>query len=277
MLEAHGVSDRGRRRSHNEDSFRVDLDRGLLMVADGMGGHAAGEVASAIAIKSIGEFIQLSNENADITWPFGFDPELSFECNVLRSAITLAHRQVKQAAEEKDEYVGMGTTIVCALVRDDKVHIANVGDSRAYLFRNGELVQITEDHTWIAEQVRGGILAPHEVRSHPWRNVVTRALGSRPQADIDVASFELRHADVLLLCSDGLSSMIDDQEIHRVLLKHSADLDLTGKALIEAANVAGGEDNITVVLARFSGRQAGADTLVMPPPATDITTPYDGG
>ncbi|HEX9636147.1 MAG TPA: Stp1/IreP family PP2C-type Ser/Thr phosphatase [Acidobacteriota bacterium] len=269
MIEVHGESDRGQRRSHNEDSFKVDADKGLLMVADGMGGHAAGEVASAIAIRSITEFIEQTGENPDLTWPFGFDPELSFESNVLRSAITLAHRHVKQAAEERDEYVGMGTTVVCALIKDRVVHVANVGDSRAYLLRGGELVQVTEDHTWIAEQVRGGILTPQEVRSHPWRNVVTRALGSRPQADIDVASFELHPKDLLLLCSDGLSSMIDDSEIHKLMQKYADDLDSAASALIEAANQAGGEDNITVVLARYTDNKGSLEDTqpTTPPPA----------
>jgi protein phosphatase len=238
-----------------------------------MGGHAAGEVASAIAIRSITEFIEQTAENPEITWPFGFDPELSFESNVLRSAITLAHRHVKQAAEEKDEYVGMGTTVVCALIKDRVANVANVGDSRAYLLRGGELVQITEDHTWIAEQVRGGILTPQEVRSHPWRNVVTRALGSRPQADIDVASFQLHAGDLLLLCSDGLSSMVDDGEIHKLLEQHSQDLNAAGRSLIEAANQAGGEDNITVVLARYTASKADQEETQPTAPAPTVVTP----
>ena len=245
------VTDVGRRRKGNEDSHFSNPEQQLYVVADGMGGHAAGEVASHIAVEAINEFVCLTDGDKDITWPFDYDSALSHAGNRLKTAIHHANQRVIDATQERADYEGMATTVVAALMEGDSVNIAHVGDSRVYQFRSGELTQITSDHSWVNEQIRSGVISADQARSHPLRNVVTRALGGKAELCVDVRSFKVQSDDVFLLCTDGLTTMLLDQEIQESLARSVPDLDRATRELVDAANEHGGEDNITVLLLRF--------------------------
>ncbi|TDI13585.1 MAG: Stp1/IreP family PP2C-type Ser/Thr phosphatase [Acidobacteria bacterium] len=248
-IHSAGMTDVGRKRDHNEDELTVDADHRLFAVADGMGGHAAGEVASRIAIQSIVEFVQLTSQNLDTTWPCEYDTKLSTDGNLLRTAIWLSNQKICEAVKETAAYKDMGTTVVAVLVsKDMKATVAHVGDSRAYLLRDGEIRQITSDHSWVNEQCKQGFLTPEDAKRHPFRNVVTRALGSRRDVMVDLAEEQLQPGDRVLLCSDGLNSMLDDAAILDAAGNAGDDLEQACRDLIAAANDRGGDDNITVVL-----------------------------
>ena len=249
-IECAGLSDVGRKRDHNEDAFVVDAEERLFAVADGMGGHAAGEVASQIAIKTIYDFVVATRENAEVTWPFDYDPHLSGNANRLRTAIRLANQKICETIRKKEDLKDMGTTIVTAVVDSEmNATIGHVGDSRAYLLREGKLRQLTSDHSWVNEQVKLGFLNRSEAGRHPFRNVVTRALGSRGEVSVDVVEQSLGPGDRILLCSDGLNSMLDDEGIHAAIESAGEDLRAACRALISSANEQGGDDNITTILA----------------------------
>jgi len=245
------LTDVGRKRKGNEDSLMANPEQGLFVVADGMGGHAAGEVASKVAVDSINEFVCLTGGDEEITWPFGLDEGISYDGNRLKTAIRYANRKVLDAVMEKAEYEGMATTVAAILVDGATVNLAHVGDSRVYLYRDGELKQLTSDHSWVNEQLESGIISADQARSHPLRNVVTRALGGKADLQVDMQSHTLRAGDVLLMCSDGLTTMVPDDEIARVLAEAAGDIQAAGTNLVAAANARGGEDNITVVLLQF--------------------------
>jgi PPM family protein phosphatase len=223
------LSHAGRKRRHNEDTYVVQPP--LFAVADGMGGANAGEVASSLAAAALQE----TNGEG----PNG-------EARVA-SLIQEANRRVFRRANEDREVSGMGTTMTVALVEDDHVAIGHVGDSRAYLFRDGELDQLTDDHSLVAELVRSGKLSPEEAETHPQRSVITRAVGTEPDVDVDTFSIEGAAGDLFLICSDGLTDMVDEATIHDALKENRGDLNAAAKALVNAANRVGGEDNITVV------------------------------
>jgi len=245
------LTDVGRKRKGNEDSLIANPEQGLFVVADGMGGHAAGEVASKVAVDSINEFVCLTGGDEEITWPFGLDEGISYDGNRLKTAIRYANRKVLDAVMEKAEYEGMATTVAAILVDGATANLAHVGDSRVYLYRDGELKQLTSDHSWVNEQLQSGIISVDQARSHPLRNVVTRALGGKADLQVDMQSHTLRAGDVLLMCSDGLTTMVPDDEIARVLAEAAGDIQAAGTNLVAAANARGGEDNITVVLLQF--------------------------
>jgi PPM family protein phosphatase len=247
------LTDIGRKRKGNEDSVFVNPEQNLFVVADGMGGHAAGEVASRVAVEAINEFVCLTSGDEDITWPFGLDENASFDGNRLKSAIQYANRKVLETTREKKEYLGMATTVVAVLVDGDAANLAHVGDSRVYLVRGQAITQLTSDHSWVNEQLESGILSADQARSHPLRNVVTRALGGKPELVVDIQEHQAQPGDVLLLCSDGLTSMVPDEEIVRIVEDAGGDIDRAARALVEEANGRGGEDNITVLLIRFEG------------------------
>ena len=249
-LEFEAVTDVGRLRTANEDSYAVLPELGLFAVADGMGGQAAGEVASKTALDCIVEFVRQSAEQADITWPVPYEPSLSLNENRLHAAVTLANMGVRRAAEENAALAGMGTTAVCALDGGDRVVLAHVGDSRAYLLRGGVLERLTRDHSWVGEQIDRGVLSEGQAREHPLRNVVTRALGVGAKVEVELSSSELRAGEMLLLCSDGLTSMVSDAQIGGLLERCGHDLGACVRALVSEANRQGGHDNITVVLTR---------------------------
>jgi len=250
-LTYEAVSDVGRKRKGNEDSVSVNPEHKLFVVADGMGGHAAGEVASRIAVDSIEEFIRATGGDEEITWPFGLDESISYDGNRLKTAVRSANRKVLEITREKTEYEGMATTVAAVLVDGARANLAHVGDSRIYLFHGGALSQLTSDHSWVNEQIRSGIISAEQARSHPLRNVVTRALGGRADLQVDVQSRDMEPGDILLLCSDGLTSMLPDEEIEPLVKEAEGDVKKAARDLVDAANARGGEDNITVLLIKF--------------------------
>jgi serine/threonine protein phosphatase PrpC len=239
-----GMTDTGRKRRHNEDSFIIEPP--LFAVADGMGGANAGEVASGMAVETLRE--EKSNDTAGE--------------RAVVSMIQEANRRVYKRQTDDETASGMGTTMTLAVVEDSIVRFGHVGDSRAYLYRDGELRQLTEDHSLVGELVRSGKLSPEEAESHPQRSVITRALGTDPDVDVDTFTIQTQPGDVFLLCSDGLYSMVGTDRILSLLRRHRNDLDAAAKAMIAAANRKGGDDNITVVA--FEIARAGDETLRLP-------------
>ena len=241
-------TDPGLRRSSNEDSFCTRDDLGLFVVADGMGGHVAGEVASRIAVDTIQTFIgETHGADKNRTWPFPFEPAISLDGNRLKAAFRLANRRIAAAMGDDESLRGMATTCAAVLVGKNGPVVAHVGDSRVYLWRGAALRQVTEDHSWVGEQVRAGVLSDDDARRHPWRNVVTRALAGGDDPEVDVADLPLQAGDRLVLCSDGLSGVVSPEKLSE-LVGNSPSLDEACKALIAAANAAGGPDNITVAM-----------------------------
>ena len=228
------LTDTGRKRRHNEDVFV--LDPPLFAIADGMGGANAGEVAAGLAAAALREIRD------------GGSGEEAVE-----TLIQEANRRVYQRATEDAAASGMGTTMTVALLEDGRVRIGHVGDSRAYLIRDGGLSQLTDDHSLVGELVRSGKLTPEDAESHPQRSVITRALGTDPDVDVDTITVETRSGDVFLLCSDGLYSMVGNDKILELVQRHRGDLKAAAKALIAAANKGGGDDNITVVAFEIAG------------------------
>jgi protein phosphatase len=245
------ITDVGRKRKGNEDSLFVNPDQNLFVVADGMGGHAAGEIASKVAVDAINEFVLLTSGDEEITWPYGLDENMSYDGNRLKTAIRYANRKVLEATKEKSEYEGMATTVAAVLVDGETANLGHVGDSRVYLVRDGQISQLTADHSWVNEQIQSGVISADQARTHPLRNVVTRALGGKPDLQVDMKVHKLRAGDLLLLCSDGLTTMIPDEDIARVVQEAEGDVEKAAKALVATANARGGEDNITVLLLRF--------------------------
>ena len=250
-ISADAQSDVGRKRKGNEDALCLNDEQRLYVVADGMGGHAAGEVASRVAVDAIAEFVELTGGNQEITWPFGLDDTISYEGNRLKTAVRHANTRVIEATRESAEYEGMATTVAAVLVDGDIANLAHVGDSRIYLWNGESIEQLTRDHSWVNEQIENGAISPEQARSHPLRNVVTRALGGRADLVVDIQSRRMAPGDMLLLCSDGLTTMVSDDGIARILRESEGDVARATSALISEANERGGEDNITVVLLKF--------------------------
>ncbi|PYQ12167.1 MAG: Stp1/IreP family PP2C-type Ser/Thr phosphatase [Acidobacteria bacterium] len=245
---AAGLTDVGRKRQGNEDFFHIDTDRGLFIVADGMGGHVAGEVASKLAVQTIEEFMRVSDSDSEITWPFEFDESLSQGGNRIQAAIQLANREIVRHMQSREEHRGMGTTVVTAVVADDACYVGHVGDSRAYLIREGSIEQLTRDHTFVNEQVEKGFMSKAEADRHPARNILTRAVGSAEDLTVDLSETHLKPGDFVLLCSDGLSSMVEDADILKVVQEKGASLEEACRSLVALANEHGGWDNVTAVL-----------------------------
>lgn len=246
------ISDVGRKRTANEDTYTADADLNLFIVADGMGGHAAGEVASKVAVESIQDFIRYTNNDKEITWPYEFDESLSMAGNRLKSAIQIAHAKVLEVTAQKKEFQGMATTVVSLLMDNGKAQVAHVGDSRAYLIREDKLIQLTSDHSWVNEQLRTGAITSQQARNHPYRNIVTRALGGPNPVDVDVSEEPMQDGDIILLCSDGLNTMLSDEQILETVRNNRDDLDKACQALISLANENGGEDNVTAILVKYN-------------------------
>jgi PPM family protein phosphatase len=238
----------GLRREGNEDASCVRADLGLYLVADGMGGHAAGEVASRLAVETIESFLN-DTRHADMssTWPLPYDTELTLDGNRLKAAFQLANRRLTAAMGDNADLRGMATTAVVVLLSPRGATAAHVGDSRAYRLRDGVLTGLTEDHSWVNEQVRAGLMTDADARRHPWRNVVTRAITGGDDPQPELSPLQLLPGDRILLCSDGLSSVVSNDQI-AALLAADLPLDRICATLIDAANAAGGPDNITVVL-----------------------------
>lgn len=242
---SYGLTDVGRRRDSNEDAFLDDEDLGVYAVADGMGGHAAGEIASSLAIETLQEVLRQEHWSAT---RLGRD-EAS---RTLRHAILQANRKICDEVEDREEWRGMGTTMVALARIGNLAIIGYVGDSRAYLLRDGTLHRLTSDHSWVNEQVKLGLLSDEDAQRHPMRNIVTRALGNRHEVEVDVIEHDIRVGDTFLLCSDGLNTMLDDDEIRGGLVRHQGDPRAACETLIDAANARGGDDNTTVVVLHIS-------------------------
>ncbi|HEX6464892.1 MAG TPA: Stp1/IreP family PP2C-type Ser/Thr phosphatase [Vicinamibacterales bacterium] len=242
-------TDPGLRRSSNEDSYCTRADLGLFVVADGMGGHVAGEVASRVAVETIQTFIaESAGADKNRTWPFPFEPNISLEGNRLKAAFRLANRQIANAMADSADLRGMATTASAVLGGKKAACLAHVGDSRIYGLRKGSLQQLTHDHSWVEEQVRAGTLTEAAARQHPWRNVVTRALSGGTDPDIDIVEITPEPRDRFLLCSDGLSGVVSREEIEQVLGDPALSLDQICEHLVAAANEGGGPDNITALV-----------------------------
>ena len=239
----------GLRREDNEDSYCARPDLGLFMVADGMGGHAAGEVASRTAVEVIESFVRDTQDaDANRTWPFPYDSSLTLDGNRLKAAFRLANRRLATEMDSNDGLRGMATTAAALLFNQKSMPVvAHVGDSRIYMWRGGKLKQVTQDHSWVSEQVRAGVLSEKDARRHPWRNVVTRALAGGDDPEVDISEVEIQSGDRFMICSDGLSGVVPFERIEEIITQTDK-LDEACQALIDAANAAGGPDNITVAM-----------------------------
>jgi serine/threonine protein phosphatase PrpC len=240
-------TDQGLKRNHNEDYFCLIEEEQLFLVADGMGGHACGEVASKMAADVIREFFARTRDE-DVTWPYKMDHNLSVLENRLSVGIRLANKKIHESASKDVRLNGMGTTVVIGQIADDRFYVAHVGDSRCYRVRGGQLKQITRDHSLLEDykEARPG-MSDEEQRKFPHKNVITRALGMRDTVQVDINGEDIEDGDIFLLCSDGLSGLVTDA-ILLENLKAGGDLDAAVTKLVGAANAAGGTDNITVLV-----------------------------
>ena len=241
-METYCQTDVGLKRNSNQDFVyasdqKVGRLPSLLIVADGMGGHAAGDLASRVCVETVVSSIEGSGQTETIP--------------ILAEAVQKANRAVLKKAAEKPEYAGMGTTIVAAVIDGNTLYVANVGDSRLYLIDDDRIDQITLDHSLVAEMVRSGRISPEQMRNHPEKNIITRAVGGEENVEVDFFDVGLHKGDVVLLCSDGLTNMVEDEQIFRIVRREKTLRD-AGQKLISAANSAGGRDNISVVLARLT-------------------------
>ena len=281
---AAGASDVGMQREHNEDSFAILDEQGLYVVADGMGGHRAGDVASRLATESIIEFFRATASD-DVTWPFHFDARLSDEENRLLTGIRIANRQIYERSTRSRECHGMGTTVVGALYsrKKQRIYIGHVGDSRAYRVRAGVIEQMTRDHSLLNDYLLAMPELTEEQRSELPKNVITRALGMQDHVAVDIQHNEVQPGDVYVLCSDGLNGMVEDSEILEVV-GATDDLSEVCTRLIALANEHGGEDNITALVVRIDAEEGderitepGSDTVSQLPAGVAVAdTPRAG-
>jgi protein phosphatase len=241
-------TDVGMKRTHNEDYFSLIEDEQLFLVADGMGGHASGEVASKMAAETIGEFYQRTREDEDATWPYKMDRSLSYIENRLVCSIKLANLRIFETSNRDLRYKGMGTTIVSTLVSGDKIYVGHVGDSRVYRVREGGIAQLTRDHSLLEDYKEAKPdMTEEEERNFPHKNVITRALGMRETVQVDIRSHQIKSGDVYILCSDGLSGMVVDDQIGQIA-SNAKSLERAVAELVDAANRNGGTDNVTTLL-----------------------------
>ncbi len=234
-LEYYGIKDIGKKRENQEDNILINKNLNLFIVADGMGGHNAGEVASKMAVTLIEKYIKMNSIKK-------FIPE-----NLIENGIISANREIYKASLQNSNRKGMGTTVILLFFYKDKYYIANVGDSRAYLFRYNTLIQLSEDHSLVYEQYKMGLMKREDMEKSPYKNIITRAVGIDPNVKIDIYKDEFEKDDIFLLCSDGLYNEVSDSEI-KSILKNNFPLQTLGKQLIEKANNNGGNDNISLIL-----------------------------
>ncbi|MGI6224898.1 MAG: Stp1/IreP family PP2C-type Ser/Thr phosphatase [Peptococcales bacterium] len=237
-MHVNSLTNIGLVRKANEDNFLTDKKRGLFVVADGMGGHERGDLASSIAIKTLDSFLTLEVIN-------------THKVNALCQAIQKANGLIFQEAQTNKSCAGMGTTITATLFIDDQLYIGHIGDSRAYLIRDARIDLLTKDHSLVGELVRKGELTESEAYRHPHRNVLTRALGTEPKVEVDISEYKIKTGDLLLLCTDGLYNLVNDSEILSIIKKNN--LKESVNQLVKIALERGGVDNITVVLVSYDG------------------------
>ena len=240
----------GMKRKHNEDRFGLPDEERLVIVADGMGGHASGEVASQMAVETVIAYFKSTMDDTEVTWPFKLDRGTRYEMNRMSVAVKLANQRIHETAARSEELHGMGTTIVAGLFLDDRVVLAHVGDSRAYRLRHGDLMQLTEDHSLLNDYLKMSRVREEEKANFQQKNVIVRALGMKESVQVDLQTDIPQMDDIYLFCSDGLTGMVPDPQMAEIL-QSSNDLDGLCDRLIAAANAGGGQDNITVVLARL--------------------------
>jgi protein phosphatase len=249
-IEVAGETNVGMKRTHNEDNFSIVEESGLYIVADGMGGHASGEVASKMAVDAMREFFAATANDPERTWPYKMDRSKGYEENRLITGIKLANLRIFESAQRDTRQRGMGTTVVALFAVEDGVYVAHVGDSRIYRMRDGTLEQLTEDHSLLNDYIKMKRLTPEEIANFPHKNVIVRALGMKDTVKVDTRLEQPREGDIYLLCSDGLSGPVSDPDMTDIL-SNTPDLKAAAAALIARANARGGPDNITVVLARW--------------------------
>ncbi len=249
-IEAVGETNVGMKRGHNEDNFGLAERLGLFVVADGMGGHASGEVASKMAVDVMADFFEATAADPDRTWPFKMDRSRGYEENRLVTSVKLANLRIFESAQRDPRQRGMGTTLVSIFAVEDGVYVAHVGDSRVYRVRDGQLEQLTEDHSLLNDYIKMKKLTPEEIANFPHKNVIVRALGMKDSVKVDTRFEACRANDTYLLCSDGLSGPVTDDQI-LAIVQSAPDLKTAASNLIAAANANGGPDNVTVVLARW--------------------------
>ena len=245
-----GETNVGMKREHNEDAYYLPQSERLAIVADGMGGHASGEVASRMAVETIVGFFRETEDEQELTWPFKVDRASRHDINRMTTAVKLANLKIHQEAARNPACSGMGTTVVSTLFLEDAVIVGHVGDSRLYRLREGLFDQMTEDHSLLNDYIKMKHLSAEEIAAFPHKNVIVRALGMKPTVQVDVIVDQPRLGDVYVLCSDGLSGMLPDPEI-AALMQTEPDLDRLCERLISGANANGGLDNVTVVAARL--------------------------
>ena len=243
-----GMTDVGVKRTNNEDNFLINDELNLCVCCDGMGGHVGGEFASAIAVNTVEEVLtSMEFREEDI----GIDPSenpVEFTREKLRYAVRLAGRRIFEKAEDEPEYKGMGTTCLVLLIDHNNAFIAHVGDSRGYLVRDGRIEQLTEDHSLVNERIRAGLMTPEEAKTHRLKNIITRSLGYMEEVEIDIQMNAIRRGDRYVLCSDGLSNLVETAEIGESVLDYPPQE--ASRQLIDLACTRGGDDNITVVIVR---------------------------
>jgi PPM family protein phosphatase len=253
-LGVAGNTDVGLKRSHNEDAFLLLPEEHLFCVADGMGGHASGEVASRIAVEEMAEFFRMTGRDEEATWPFPMERDRSYDENRLLTGMRLANLRIFERAHSDERLTGMGTTLVCAhFPRGNTALVGHVGDSRAYLYRQGALRQLTEDHSLLNDLIRNRRLTGQEIEAFPHKNVIVRALGMKDSVEVDLFRQEVQEGDLVLLCCDGLSGMVPDARMAEIIRSSRGDVKRANQALVDAANEAGGADNITCVLVQVHG------------------------
>ncbi len=250
-IEVSGQTHVGMKRNHNEDNLLLLPEERLFVVADGMGGHSSGEVASQIAVEEVAEFFRMTSQDLEITWPYKMDKQKNYDENRLATGVKLANMRIFEKASSETKYKGMGTTIVTVyFAKDSEVVVGHVGDSRVYFFRENTLRQVTEDHSLLNDYLKAKKLTPEEIEAFPHKNVIVRALGMKDTVTVDINRVEPKDGDIFLLCSDGLSGMVPDKQIEQIL-QSQPDLDKACAQLIDAANANGGNDNVTCVLAQY--------------------------
>lgn len=252
-LRYAGNTDVGRKRSLNEDNLCLLPEHNLYLVADGMGGHASGEVASKMAVDTVAEFFKESAADEDLTWPYKMEKGLSFEENRLAAAVKLANLRIfEQSKNNPSQFQGMGTTIVVTHITGGRAYFAHVGDSRIYRLRGDELTQVTEDHSLLNDYIKMKDLTEEEIENFPHKNVIVRALGMKETVQVDVDHEEPQDGDLYMLCSDGLNGMIKDELIHKIMMDNRKNLEACVQKLIDAANENGGKDNTTVIVVEIN-------------------------
>ncbi|HET9450481.1 MAG TPA: Stp1/IreP family PP2C-type Ser/Thr phosphatase [Aggregicoccus sp.] len=242
-----GLTDVGRKRTHNEDSFLVDDELHLYVVADGMGGHAGGGTASRIAVETIDKELRRARDSRDNPFVSTANLQDSLLPEALRAAVEQACRAIFAAAQEDPRLSGMGTTVISLVVHDEFAFFAHVGDSRAYLIRGDLIQQISEDHSLVNEQIKAGMITPEEAKHSRYKNIITRSVGFEEEVLVDVMGLVAEPGDTFVLCSDGLANMVEDRELLETV-RQTRRLEDVPKALIDLANERGGDDNITAIV-----------------------------